>query len=209
MCLQAACLLENGISKANSERLIMQRLIVFNSIAVDGYFTDKQNDMSFAHNPIQDSEWDMYVSGNASGNGTLIFGRVTYELMVKFWPTQDALDSMPEVAIPMNQMKKVVFSRTIEKADWVNTRLVKEDLPGEIKRMKEEPGNGLVILGSGSIVAQLAGEGLIDEYQFIVVPVILGEGRTLFEGLHQIAKLKLIQSRAFHNGNVLISYAPV
>ncbi len=186
----------------------MRKLIVFNSISLDGYFADENSDMSFAHNPVPDTEWDAYVSGNASGDGTLLFGRITYELMVKFWPTPAAAESMPAVAEGMNKLRKVVFSRTMDKVSWNNTRLVKTDLLGEIRKLKEGSGEGMVILGSGSLVSQLTQHGLIDEYQFVVIPVVLGKGRTMFEGVHGQVPLRLLRTRSFKNGNVLLCYEP-
>jgi dihydrofolate reductase len=187
----------------------MRKLIVFNHVSLDGYFTDANGDMSFAQNNIPDAEWDEFVVGNASGGGMLVFGRITYELMVSFWPTPAAAESMPLVAERMNNLPKVVFSRTMDKASWNNTKLVKDDMTGEIRRMKNVAGEDMVIFGSGSIVSQLAFEGLIDEYQIIVDPVALGNGRTMFDGIKEKLPLKLTKSRTFGNGNVLLSYEPM
>jgi dihydrofolate reductase len=187
----------------------MQKLIVFNNVSLDGYFTDAKGAMDFARNDQPDAEWDAFVTGNASGRGgTFVFGRITYEMMASFWPTPAAAESMPVVARKMNAQPKVVFSRTLDQASWSNTRLVKEDLPGEIRRMKQEPGEGMVIFGSGTIIAQLAQAGLIDEYQIVVNPVVLGGGRTMFEGIKKMLPLKLKTTRAFANGNVLLTYEP-
>lgn len=186
----------------------MPRLIVFNSTSLDGYFSDANGDMSFAHNPSDDPEWEAFVAGNARGEGRLLFGRITYELMARFWPTPLAAERMPVVAEGMNKLPKVVFSRTLDHASWSNTRLVKRDLAGEIRRMKKEPGPDIAILGSGSIVCQLAALGLIDEFQVVVVPVVLGKGRTMFDGTAHRMPLRLIRTRAFANGNVLLCYEP-
>jgi dihydrofolate reductase len=186
----------------------MQKLMVFNHISLDGYFVDAQGDMSFANNASPDPEWDAFVNSNASGNGMLVFGRITYDLMASFWPTPIAAKSMPVVAERMNALPKVVFSRTMDHAAWINTRLVKINLAGEIRKMKKESGGGMVIFGSGSIVSQLTQQGLIDEYQIIVEPVVLGKGRTMFEGIKGKLPLKLTGMRSFGNGNVLLSYKP-
>ena len=187
----------------------MRKLIVFNHVSLDGYFTDAKGDMSFARNDRQDAEWDAFVASNASGGGTLLFGRITYELMASFWPTPFAAESMPVVAERMNNLPKVVFSRTLDKASWNNTKLVKSDMTGEIRRMKKELGEDMVIFGSGSIVSQLAQEGLIDEYQIVIDPVALGKGRTMFDGIKDKLPLKLKKTRAFGNGNVLLCYEPM
>ncbi|HEU5399602.1 MAG TPA: dihydrofolate reductase family protein [Gammaproteobacteria bacterium] len=187
----------------------MRRLIVFNNISLDGYFTGAGGDFSWAKEGADDPEFGAFVSGNASGEGELIFGRVTYEMMASFWPTPAAKAAMPEVAAGMNRSRKVVFSRHLAKADWQNTRLMKGELVTEVRKLKQESGPGMAILGSGSIVAQLASVGLIDEYQFVVNPVVLGVGRTLFEGLAKPLPMRLTESRAFKNGKLFVRYVPV
>jgi dihydrofolate reductase len=112
------------------------------------------------------------------------------------------------VAERMNSLPKVVFSRTLEKPAWNNTRLVKGDIAAAVRKMKEEPGPGMVILGSGSIVSQLAAEGLIDEYQLAVNPIVLGSGKSMFAGVPAKLALKLVNNRVFGNDNVLLCYRP-
>jgi dihydrofolate reductase len=183
-------------------------LATFMQISLDGYYCDPQGDMSFAHKPPDDAEWNTFVSGNARGGGMLLFGRTTYDMMVKWWPTPMAAQAMPEVAASMNAMPKVVFSRTMASADWNNTTLVKDDLVGTVRRMKNEAGPDMAILGSGSIVTQLADAGLIDDFQLVVNPVALGAGKSLFSGLTRRLDLVLTNSRVFANGSVVLWYAP-
>ena len=185
----------------------MRKLAVFNSVTVDGYFVDMKGDMSWAHK--DDPEWNGFVADNARGEAILVFGRVTYEMMASWWPTPQAAQSMPVVADRMNRLQKVVFSRTLDRASWRNTKLVKGDMVATIRGMKQESGNDLVILGSGSIVAQLAQEGLIDEFQIALNPIALGAGRTMFAGIRQRLNLKLTQTRSFANGNVFLRYEPM
>lgn len=186
----------------------MRKLIVFNNVSIDGYFVDAAGDMSWAHNMRPDPEWQAYVASNASGDGELVFGRVTYEMMASFWPTPAALERMPEVAAGMNRARKVVFSRTLEKADWENTRLLKGDLATEVRKLKAESGGGMCILGSGTIVAQLAEAGLIDEFHNVVVPIVIGKGRTEFEGVTKRLDFDVLSARSFANGNVFTIYTP-
>jgi dihydrofolate reductase len=186
----------------------MPRLTVFNSVSLDGYFTDAKNDMSWAHRGHDDPEWAKFVAGNAKGGGRLVFGRVTYEMMAGYWPTPMAAQGMPTVAKKMNSCGKIVFSRTLRKAEWNNTTLIKGNLVNEMKRLKSEPGEDMVILGSGNLVSQLAAAGLVDEFQVVVIPIVIGSGRTLFEGLKKRVNLKLVKTRAFKNGNVFMRYAP-
>jgi dihydrofolate reductase len=102
-----------------------------------------------------------------------------------------------------------VFSRTLDSVSWQNTRLVKGNLAEEVRKLKQEAGEDMVIMGSGSIISQLAPENVIDEYQMVVNPVVLGAGRTMFDGIKEKLNLKLTNSRTFGNGNVLLCYQPV
>jgi dihydrofolate reductase len=183
------------------------RVSVFNHVSLDGYFTDQNGDMNWAHRG-EDPEWNAFAAENAKGGGVMLFGRVTYEMMASYWPTPPALEQYPIVAKQMNDGQKVVFSRTLDKATWKNTKLVKSDPAGEVRKMKKAPGGDMVIMGSGTIVSQLAQAGLIDEYQIVVNPIVLGQGRTLFEGLKSKVNLKRTKSRAFGNGNVFVCYEP-
>ena len=185
----------------------MRKLIVFNMVSVDGFFVDSKGDMRWAHK--NDAEWNAFTSGNASGSGVLVFGRITYELMASYWPTPMALQNSPVVAKGMNEMPKIVFSRTLDKVSWSNTKLIKGDLAAEVRKLKQESGPDMVILGSGSIVSQLTQENLIDEYQLALSPIVLGKGRTLFEGVQEKLNLKRTNSRTFGNGTVFVCYQPV
>lgn len=185
----------------------MRRVVAFEQVSLDGYFADRNGDMSWAHK--QDPEWNAFTASNASGDGALLFGRVTYELMASFWPTPAAKERAPEVAEGMNRMPKVVFSRTLKNASWKNTTLVNGDPAAAVRKMKQESGPDMAILGSGSIVSQLAPAGLIDEFQIVVNPVVLGQGKTLFGSVQERLNLKLINTRAFGNGNVVLSYEPM
>lgn len=182
----------------------MRKLHVFNNVSLDGFFTDANSDMSWAHK--HDEEWNAFASSNASGNGELLFGRVTYEMMAAFWPTPQAAAMLPKVAEGMNAMRKNVFSRTLDNVTWQNTALRKGDLVAEVTKLKSESGPDMVILGSGSIVSQLTQARLIDEYQLVVNPIVLGKGRTLFETVQDRVGVKITKSRSFQNGNVVLWY---
>jgi dihydrofolate reductase len=184
----------------------MGKLTVFNQVSLDGYFVDATGDNRWAFKDPSDAEWNAFVSDNASGGGRLLFGRHTYEHMADFWPTPAARQMMPVVAERMNSRPKVVFSRRLEKATWNNTRLVKDNLVEEVRKLKQESREGLTILGSGTIVAQLTEARLIDGYNVVIAPVILGSGRTMFEGVKERVGLKLTQTRAFKNGSVFLCY---
>ena len=185
----------------------MRKLVAFNNTTLDGYFTDPNGDISWAHTGADDADYRQFIADNAKGGDTLVLGRITYELMASYWPTPPASKNDPAVAEGMNKLTKIVFSRTLNEASWNNTKLVKGDPATEIRELKQAPSGHMTILGSGSIVSQLAQAGLIDEYQLMVNPVVLGEGRTMFEGIREKLNLKLTNTRAFANGKVLMSYA--
>ncbi len=181
---------------------------MFNNVSLDGYFTDAGGDMSFAKPQGPDPEHAEFVSRNAGRGGTLVFGRVTYQMMASFWPTEAACQMMPDVASAMNENPKIVFSRTLKSAAWNNTTLLGGDPAAEIARLKAEDGPDMVVLGSGRIAAQLMQAGLFDQIQLMVIPVVLGAGRTLFEGVTARPRLALKEARAFQSGNVLLRYGP-
>jgi len=124
-------------------------------------------------------------------------------MMEAFWPTPAAAMQMPEVARGMNAARKLVASRTI-KPTWTNTRLIEGDLIDAVRALKKQDDRGITVLGSGNVVAQLGEAGLVDEYQFVVLPIALGGGRTVFT---KGASLRLIEHRVFRCGNVVLTYA--
>ena len=189
----------------------MRKLSVFNQVSLDGYFRTKEGSVEWAHRAQgqgDDPEFKQFISGNASGGGALLFGRKTYEMMVAFWPTPAAAEQFPEVAKGMNAAPKIVFSKTLKKAAWNNTTVISGDLVSEVRKLKEASGAPMTILGSGSIVAPLARAGLIDQYQLLVFPLVLGEGVSMFAGVGTGVGLTLQSTRAFRNGIVLLVYEP-
>ncbi|MBV9887272.1 MAG: dihydrofolate reductase [Acidobacteria bacterium] len=181
----------------------MRRIVVFNNVTLDGYYTGLDGDMSWAHK--FDPEWQEFTNDNAKGNAVLAFGRKTYDMMAGYWPTPMAMKNMPIVAEAMNKQPKLVFSRTMNEATWSNTTLVKGDLVTQVRKIKSEPGDDIVIMGSGNLISQLAQAKLIDMYQIALAPVVLGKGKSMFDGVDK-TNLKLTQSRAFGNGTVVLWY---
>jgi dihydrofolate reductase len=181
----------------------MRKLRVFESISIDGYFTDRGGDMNWAHAGREDAEFADWVSGNASSGRELLFGRKTYQMMEAFWPTAIAAQQMPDVARGMNAATKYVASRTIEPT-WNNTHLLRAELIEGMRDLKSSEGPDITVLGSGSVASQLGEARLVDEYQFVIIPVALGRGRTVFT---QSCNLRLLEQRAFRCGNVVVLYA--
>jgi dihydrofolate reductase len=185
----------------------MRKVMAFLHVSADGYFAGPGGDLSWTRHE-QDPEYKAFADENARRESVLLFGRMTYQMMAGFWPSPMALEREPVMAERMNATPKIVFSRTLEKAAWNNTTLLKGDAVEEVRSLKEEDGLDLVILGSGTIVRTLAEAGLIDEFQLLMTPVALGAGRTTFEGISKKLELQLTSNRAFSNGKVLLIYKP-
>ena len=184
----------------------MRKLSVFNFISIDGYYKDLQNDISWHRHGGEESE---YSEQSLEAENILLFGRITYEMMAGFWPTPDAIKNIPLVAERMNRSEKIVFSNTLENAEWNNTSIVKGDIAAQIRELKKTPGKDLTILGSGSIVTQFANAGLIDGYEIMIDPVALGGGTPVFQGLKSKLDMRLVNTRTFSSGVITLSYEPL
>ena len=184
----------------------MRKIIVQEMVTVDGFFAGPKGEIDW-HNV--DAEFNEYALENLGHIDTLMFGRMTYDLMASYWPTEGALTDDPLVAERMNSLPKIVFSKTMDKLDWNNSTVLKTIDAEEIRKIKEAPGKDIAIFGSGVLVEQLTELGLIDEYRLIVNPVILGQGRTIFAGLKERKNVEFLSSRSFASGNIMLCYAPV
>lgn len=183
----------------------MRRIFLFMMISLDGYYEGPKGDLSW-HNV--DEEFNEFAIQQTSEVDALLFGRKTYEVMASYWPTEAAIKDDPEVSSLMNSLPKIVISKTLESVDWNNTRLVKENVGEEITKLKQQPGREIAIFGSSDLAVSLAQMDLIDEYRIMVCPVILGEGKPLFKGVLNKLDLRLVKSRTFLSGNVLLYYQP-
>lgn len=183
----------------------MAQLSVFNFVTLNGFYKGSNEDISWHRHGAEESE---YAAEGAQSESILLFGRITYQMMASYWPTPQARRDLPAVAEGMNKSQKIVFSRTLKKAEWDNTKLIKDNLVEEVKKLKKGR-NDITILGSGSIVTQLAEAGLIDMYQIMVDPIALGAGTPMFGGMKKKLDLKLTSSRVFKSGVVLLIYEPM
>lgn len=183
----------------------MRKLLISEMVSLDGFFSRPDGNIDWH---MVDAEFNEWAIEQLNSVDTLVFGRKTYEVMAGWWPTPMALDDDPDVAARMNALQKVVFSKTLARSDWNNTRLVSDDPAQEIERLKAEPGKDMVIFGSGQIVAALAGAGLIDEYRILTCPVLLGRGIPMFSDVGRQVDLRLTRSRALGTGVVLNFYQP-
>ena len=183
----------------------MRKLFSFNMVTLDGYFEGPNHEIDW-HNV--DGEFNEFAIEQTGAVDMLLFGRVTYQLMASYWPTPDAIKNDPIVADLMNRLPKIVFSRTLEKVEWNNTRLVKDHVAEEIVKLKQQPGKDLALFGSANLMSTLTQLDLIDEHRIMVNPVILGGGNPLFKRTNDTLSLKLVKTRVFGNGNVLLCYQP-
>lgn len=192
----------------------MRRIVMINWISLDGFFAGPNGELDWV---IQDPEVDKAVREPAPGQspsqskgpGTLLLGNVTYTLFENSWPNiakdPNAPEAMHKVADEVTRMTKLVFSRTRQDVWWENSKLLNGNLIGEVQKLKQAGGTDILIFGSGTIVQQLSNERLIDEYLMIVTPVVLGQGKPLFEDVKRL-NLHLLQARHFESGNVLLRY---
>jgi dihydrofolate reductase len=152
----------------------MRKVIVSNLMSLDGFFEGPNHELDWF---VVDEEFFAYARDMLRGVDTILFGRKTYQHMADYWPSAPA----EEIADQMNNLPKIVFSRTLESAEWQNSTLVKNDAVAEISKLKQLPGKDMVILGSASLASFLLQRGLIDEYRVILNPVFLGSGSPLFQ----------------------------
>ena len=182
----------------------MRKLNAFLFTTLNGFFQGSHpGDISWHQHEEDHSN---FSAENLQAQNSLLFGRVTYQQMESFWPTEMADRIMPAVAEGMNKAEKYVFSKTLKAADWNNSQIVSDRIEEFVAALKNTDGPNLTILGSGSIVTQLSEAGLIDSYDIMVDPVALGVGATLFSGMKKPLQLKFKNSRVFKNGSILLSY---
>jgi dihydrofolate reductase len=188
-------------------------------VSADGYFAGPSGGLDWV---VPEPALDQSAADNLGGGDTILFGRRTYDMFASFWPhvVADGSGTAPDphggrhspemlaMAKWINAATKLVFSRTRSDVTWTNSRLLPEFDPREIERLKREPGKDIMLFGSGTIVSQLTEHRLIDEYQFVVGPVLLGTGRPLVSGVPATLRLKLLEAKEFPAGNVLLRYAP-
>jgi dihydrofolate reductase len=189
----------------------MRKIITTTWVTLDGFIAGPNGEMDFVGESY-DEVMGKYEDDLVSSADTLLLGRVTYQSFAGSWPyvpdNPSASEGEKVYARKLNAMHKIVFSRTLPGVEWNNSRLVREVIPADIEQLKHEPGRDMVIYGSASLVRTLTNLGLIDEYQLLVHPVILGSGKPLFQDLKDQVKLKLVNSRTHPSGVMVLSYQP-
>lgn len=198
--------------------MTLRRIVMFNQVSADGFFADAEGGLDWV---VSDPEIHQRAVASMPETDLMLFGRHTYERFAAFWPgaLQNTTAAGPHgenktdpafaaMAHWLNETPKIVYSRTLRSATWHGTQLVSELVPKDVAKLKQGPGKSVLIFGSGSIVSQLSEHGLIDEYRFVVCPVLLGSGRSLLHDMPKHVGLKLLDAQSFKTGNVALTYAP-
>ena len=190
----------------------MRRIVMINWVSLDGFFAGPNGEIDWM---VRDPEVDKALHEPSSdqpesaGSDTMLLGNTTYTMFENSWPqiakAPNAPEELHKLADEVIGMTKIVFSRTRQEVTWENSKLFRGNLIEETRKLKQADGGAIIIFGSGSIVQQLSNAGLIDEYFFAMTPVILGEGKPLFQDVKKM-NLRLLEARHFKSGNVLLRY---
>jgi dihydrofolate reductase len=192
----------------------MRKIIMFNRVSADGYFADEHGGLDWT---VADDELDREAAQGMPGAGAMLFGRKTYDLFEAFWPHAADEDphaagrrnpSIKKMADWINAAQKIVFSKTRQQVTWRNSRLLHHFDPAEIQALKQEPGTDMLVFGSGSLVSLLSQHHLIDEYRFIVGPLLLGKGQAMLRDMPRSLRLNLKELKQYGSGNVRLCYVP-
>jgi dihydrofolate reductase len=181
----------------------MRKIIVSEMISLDGFFENKNKEPDW-HTVSED--FFEYSRELLNSVDVLLFGRITYQMMESFWP--DAVNEDTVITHKMNHLDKIVFTKTLKKAEWNNSEIAKGNLKENVLKLKKQPGKDIAIFGSGSIVNELTALHLIDEYRLAINPVILGNGNPLFKSFHDKINLELLQTKTLDSGVVILYYKP-
>jgi dihydrofolate reductase len=186
----------------------MRKLILDSIISLDGYFTSPKNEIDWFDFDDEEWVWSRDINRRA---GAMLYGRVTYEEFGKFWPTSGpkSMGVDPDLIRQLNDLPKIVFSRSLGEASWKPATLVREDPSSAVPRLKNESGGDMVVVGSGTLVASLVRDGLVDEYFIRVRPIILGAGRPLFVDHNARHPLRLLSAKTFKSGVLGLHYVPL
>jgi len=183
----------------------MRKIILFNLMTLDGFFEGENHSIEW-HNV--DEEFNKFAVSQLETADTLVFGRVTYDMMANYWPTPLALTDDPIVAQKMNSLAKIVISKSLKRFDWENTIVIRDNIKEQLLQLKQQPGKNIFIFGSAVVTSSILDMNLIDEYRIIINPVVLGRGKSLFLNIMEKINLKLIDTKVFKSGNVLLYYEP-
>jgi dihydrofolate reductase len=184
----------------------MRKIIAFLMASTDGYYEGPDRAFDW---PVVDGDFNEFAAAQLDEADTLLFGRATYTDMAAYWPGADATQDDSGVATRMNGTPKVVVSRTLTTADWPVTTIISGDGQTGLAALKQQPGRGILLLGSSALAASLLPSGLIDELRIMMSPIVLGGGKSLLHTAEKRASLELLSARPFRSGNVLLTYRPL
>ena len=184
-----------------TKEVAMRKLVVSEFVSLDGVMEDPRWTFQF---PSEDR--DKFKFDELAASDALLLGRVTYEGFAAAWPRMT--EQTGEYGAWMNGYPKYVVSTTLEEAGWNNSTVIKANVVEEVSRLKQQPGKDILVFGSGELVNTLMRHDLIDEYRLMVFPVVVGGGKRLFEGASDKKALKLVETKAFASGVVVLSYGP-
>jgi len=176
---------------------------MWNLVTLDGFFEGPKSWELDWHDSVWGDELEKYSIEQSKSTGMLLFGRVTYEGMASYWPSQKG-----EIADFMNTIPKIVFSKTMKKAEWNNTTLVKGNAVEEVAKLKRQSGKNMFVFGSANLSSTLLEHDLFDEINLALAPVILGRGNPLFKASPDRLKMKLLEARPLKSGGVILRYEP-
>ena len=190
----------------------MRKLVLFLHASLDGFVEGPKGAMDIGW-VSYDADLEKHAKEILSTADTVLWGRGTYQLMHSYWPSVPSNPSASQYALEhaewIEKTAKIVFSTTLDKVEWNNSRLVKEDVEEEIKHLKQQSGKDMVVLGSPRLAHYLMQLDLIDEYKITVSPVLIGSGLPLFQGLKEEINLKLIENKTFDSGAIGLIYQTV
>jgi dihydrofolate reductase len=192
----------------------MRKIIMFNRVSADGYFADEHGGLGWT---IPEPELDREAAQSMPGTGAMLFGRKTYDIFESFWPHASDEDphaagrhdpAIKKMADWINAAEKLVFSLSKRALSWNNSRLLGPFEPAKVEELKRAPGRDIMLFGSGSLVSLLSQHRLIDEYRFVVGPLLLGKGQLLLRDMPSSVRLELSDVKRYSAGNVMLSYVP-
>ena len=184
----------------------MRKIIASMMVSLDGFFEGPDRELDWT---VESPDFERYCRDMLDASDLMIFGRVSYEMMVRYWPAAEAsarTEDERAFARTMNTTPKLVLSRTLAEAAWSHARVIRD--PSELAAVKQQPGKDIMVFGGAGAIESLRGAGLIDEWRLIVQPLALGAGRPLFQGLGARLSLRLIGSQALDSGVVILRYVP-
>ena len=184
----------------------MRKLVVSAWVTLDGVFDADTMDQWF--HPYDSIGRQQYIKETVLASDAFLFGRATYEMLAPYWSRLKD-NEMGGVAGKLNSAPKYVVSSKLKKAEWNNSTIIKENVVKEIIKLKQQPGQEIQIEGSATLVQSLMGADLIDEYRLLVHPIIMGSGKRLFKDGMVTTRLKLVSTKTYSSGVMVLAYQPI